>query len=385
MDFILALIPVSFSAGYMVYTLQHHQPLWECIAALTAVSFFAFFLTDKLIPPVQKLTGKAGLGGFDINKKGTPAGDVKVPESLGIVVGVVHMVCVILFQVYYFTADRDGPWTVNIGEYNAALAATIFMMFLGFADDVLDLAWRYKLVLPTIASLPLLVSYAGSTTVILPNPFAAIFGRVLELGVLYKVYMCLLSVFCSNSINILAGINGLEVGQAYIIACAVIVHNTNQLSSESGSAHLFSIFFLLPFIATSLALLKHNWFPSKVFVGDTYCYFAGMTFAVVGVLGHFSKTLLLFFIPQLINFLYSLPQLFGFVVCPRHRLPRYNMQTKLLEGIPSNMNLVNLTLLITGPLSERALCIVLLTFQVVCCGLAFAIRYSPVAELFYED
>lgn len=50
------------------------------------------------------------------------------PESLGIVVGVVHMVCVILFQVYYFTADRDGPWTVNIGEYNAALAATIFMM-----------------------------------------------------------------------------------------------------------------------------------------------------------------------------------------------------------------------------------------------------------------
>jgi UDP-N-acetylglucosamine--dolichyl-phosphate N-acetylglucosaminephosphotransferase len=36
----------------------------------------------------------------------------------------------------------------------------------------------------------------------------------------------------------------------------------------------------------------------QVFVGDTYCYFAGMSFAVVGVLGHFSKTLLLFFIPQ---------------------------------------------------------------------------------------
>eukprot|EP00961_Rhodomonas_salina_P280483 3788823-Rhodomonas_salina.2 len=29
------------------------------------------------------------------------------------------------------------------------------------------------------------------------------------------------------------------------------------------------------------------------------------------------------------------------------------MQTKLLEGIPSNMNLVNLTLLITGPLCPR--------------------------------
>lgn len=62
-------------------------------------------------------------------------------------------------------------------------------------------------------------------------------------------------------------------------------------------------------------------YPSRVFVGDTYCYFAGMTFAVAGILGHFSKTLLLFLLPQIFNFLYSIPQLFKFVPCPRHRLP----------------------------------------------------------------
>lgn len=39
-------------------------------------------------------------------------------------------------------------------------------------------------------------------------------------------------------------------------------------------------------------------FPARVFVGDTYCYFAGMTFAVVGIHGHFSKTLILMFLPQ---------------------------------------------------------------------------------------
>jgi UDP-N-acetylglucosamine--dolichyl-phosphate N-acetylglucosaminephosphotransferase len=33
------------------------------------------------------------------------------------------------------------------------------MILLGFADDVLDLRWRHKLVLPTLASLPLLVVY----------------------------------------------------------------------------------------------------------------------------------------------------------------------------------------------------------------------------------
>ena len=47
-----------------------------------------------------------------------------------------------------------------------------------------------------------------------------------------------------------------------------------------------------------------------------------MTFAVAGILGHFSKTLLLFFIPQIFNFLFSVPQLFNLVPCPRHRLPR---------------------------------------------------------------
>jgi UDP-N-acetylglucosamine--dolichyl-phosphate N-acetylglucosaminephosphotransferase len=54
---------------------------------------------------------------------------------------------------------------------------------------------------------------------------------------------------------------------------------------------------MIPFLLCTLALLKHNRFPSKVFVGDTFCYCAGMTFAVVGILGHFSKTMMLFFIP----------------------------------------------------------------------------------------
>ena len=63
-------------------------------------------------------------------------------------------------------------------------------------------------------------------------------------------------------------------------------------------------------------------YPSRVFVGDTYCYFAGMTFAVTAILCHFSKTMLLFFIPQIFNFIYSVPQLFGIIPCPRHRLPK---------------------------------------------------------------
>jgi UDP-N-acetylglucosamine--dolichyl-phosphate N-acetylglucosaminephosphotransferase len=70
-----------------------------------------------------------------------------------------------------------------------------------------------------------------------------------------------------------------------------------DVSKEIVEHHIFSLTLMIPFLFITLALLKSNKFPSKVFVGDTFCYFAGMTFAVVGILGHFSKTMLLFFMP----------------------------------------------------------------------------------------
>ena len=59
------------------------------------------------------------------------------------------------------------------------------MIFLGFADDVFDLRWRHKLVMPTLASLPLLMVYlvsAGSTTIIVPKPLRFLLGFDLDLG-----------------------------------------------------------------------------------------------------------------------------------------------------------------------------------------------------------
>ena len=205
-----------------------------------------------------------------------------------------------------------------------------------------------------------------------------------------------------------------------MIACAILTHNVIELNGAFAADHLFSIVLILPFIGATLALLYFNWYcalcvcvcecvcacvcvsvyvcacvcacvsvcvracvcicvcghvygvscvcryPSRVFVGDTFCYFAGVTFAVVsamrvfssfqhapprahtrfprplsclvlavsrpalcgvccaqtGILGHFSKTVLLFFAPQILNFLYSLPQLLHLVPIDRHRLPQ---------------------------------------------------------------
>ena len=47
-----------------------------------------------------------------------------------------------------------------------------------------------------------------------PTLLRGLLGSSIQLGLLYYVYMGMLAVFCTNAINILAGINGLEVGQS---------------------------------------------------------------------------------------------------------------------------------------------------------------------------
>jgi len=259
------------------------------------------------------------------------------------------------------------------------------MILLGFMDDVLNLRWSYKIGLSFLATIPLLVAYNGATDIIVPKPLRPWLGFSFQLSLLYHVYMSLISVFCTNAINILAGVNGLEVGQSVIIAMSLFVHCMIQLLAEPDNKHtLLAMALLLPFITTSLALLYYNWYPSRVFVGDTYTYFAGQTLAVAGILGHCSKTMMLFFLPQILNFAISLPQLLGIIYCPRHRLPRLNKTTGKLEGIQSNWNLLNITLRIVGPRTEKELVWLMMYFQIACTCAAFFIRYQ-ISTFFYDS
>ncbi|KAK4755392.1 hypothetical protein SAY87_009149 [Trapa incisa] len=374
--FILKL-SICFLAPYL-YLINYYynidKDLKRSILINASLSLVGYFVTIRMIPVASRYVLRRNLFGYDINKKGTPQGSVKVPESLGIAVGIVFLVLTISFQYFNFTADSN--WLV---EYNAALASICFMILLGFMDDVLDVPWRVKLILPSFAALPLLMAYAGHTTIIIPKPLIPYVGLdILDLGWIYKLYMGLLAVFCTNSINIHAGLNGLEVGQTVVISGAILIHNIMQIGTsqnpEHMQAHAFSVYLVQPLLATSLALLSYNWYPSAVFVGDTYTYFAGMTMAVVGILGHYSETLLIFFLPQILNFLLSLPQLSGYVKCPRHRLPRFDPQTGLLTGT-NDGTLVNFFLRLFGQKTEKSLCILLLVFQALGCCFCFMLRW----------
>ena len=302
---------------------------------------------------------------------------------------------------------------------------------LGIGDDLFDIRWRHKFFIPAFAAIPLLIVYFvdfGVTSIVVPIQLQPYLGQLLDLGALYYLYMAGVAIFSPNSINILAGINGIEVSQSVVIAMLLAINDCLYLLTPyphpATDSHLFSLYFLLPFLGVSLALLWHNWYPARVFVGDTYCYFAGMVFVVVSILGHFSKTLVLLLVPQIFNFVYSVPQLFGLVPCPRHRLPRFNARTGLLEpsitpwtperqpkapiawglrllgklGLlavkldeegrfveTSNFTILNLWLVWRGPLREDRLALEITAMQMVVGLFGLFVRHRLALLIFKED
>ncbi|KAG0146797.1 hypothetical protein CROQUDRAFT_43927 [Cronartium quercuum f. sp. fusiforme G11] len=407
-----------------------------------------------------------------------------IPESTGLIAGSIYVLVLSVFvPLPYYTHFLYGPEAPGSTAFSsvaeqhpgqlprisnvpfphsslsASLASILSLLtavFLGFLDDVFDIRWRFKLPIPVISSVPLLTTYAaasGATDIIIPRIFGlrslfrveATHGLLsigdsssLLIGPLYYLYMSMLSTFCTNSINILAGVNGVEVGQSIVICLSIIfndllyikldlqdfgIQKQYSLGLSRGSQqledrHLFSFCLMCPLLAVMLALIKYNWYPARTFVGDTFCYFAGMAFAVVGILGHFSKTVLLFFIPQILNFLYSCPQLFGLIPIPRHRLPARDPSTNLLrpsmvhfiqpcragrgllaaeslglvrllknkEGKVigcSNLTVLNLLLIWCGEMREDRLTMVVMGFQVLGSLIGFGIRYG-MSGLFYD-
>ena len=143
-------------------------------------------------------------------------------------------------------------------DFNVAIGSITMAVLLGLVDDLVDLKWREKLVVGAVMALPLVGSYSGPTSVILPRQLRFLiavdplqehveltsFGNVLEhfvsidrhahgslidLGPWYLVFMFALVIFCTNAINIYAGINGIEAGQTYVTGCGIAVMNLLEL------------------------------------------------------------------------------------------------------------------------------------------------------------
>ncbi|KAJ3315687.1 hypothetical protein HDV04_002101 [Boothiomyces sp. JEL0838] len=207
----------------------HELPMY----VICTLSIAAYFITKKAIPLAAKEFIKYGVSGKDLLKDSKPV----TAESMGMIVGCVYFCCLFLFiPVPFIDWIETGGYNPNsqppfphhkFAQFLGGMLSLLAMLLLGFADDVLNIKWRVKIWFPFIASVPLLMVYYvthGGTDVLVPIPLRPLLNtKLIHLGWFYYFFMSALSVFCTHSINIIAGINGVEGGQGIVIAISLSV------------------------------------------------------------------------------------------------------------------------------------------------------------------
>lgn len=137
------------------------------------------------------------------------------------------------------------------------LGATLMIFILGVRDDLSSLMAKHKLVIQIFAAV--LVVYFGGWKI---NGLNGLFGVESFPYGLNEIFTIFVIVVMTNAFNLIDGIDGLAGSIALLITLFFgwYFYNTD---------HLLSAVISLSIAGAVLGFLLFNWFPSKVFMGDT--------------------------------------------------------------------------------------------------------------------
>jgi UDP-N-acetylglucosamine--dolichyl-phosphate N-acetylglucosaminephosphotransferase len=246
--------------------------------------FVSFALAAIVLPAWIRKCREIDLLWEDMNKIGHPR---NVASSGGIVI-VMAFVLGVLTYIALKTFLFGG--TVNALEAFALLSVILILGIVGLTDDLLGwknngLSIRIRILLALVASIPLVVINAGTSSVSLP-----IWG-IVNFGILFPLVVIPLAVAgAATTYNFLAGFNGLETGQGILILSFL-----SFVAYTTGSAWLAIVGLCM--VASLIVFYVYNRFPARVFPGDMMTYSTGALIVVMAILGNFEKIALIVFIP----------------------------------------------------------------------------------------
>jgi UDP-N-acetylglucosamine--dolichyl-phosphate N-acetylglucosaminephosphotransferase len=159
----------------------------------------------------------------------------------------------------------------------------------GVLDDFIALRQRFKAFLPLAFAIPLAL-FVDDTALRLPFLGAA------DLHWAYSLVFVPLVIACaSNSYNMLEGFNGLGAGMGLVMAAGI------SLAAWQGG-NLTGLVITVPLGAALLAFLFYNFYPARVFPGDTMTLFVGAMLATAGILSKVEFATGILFLPFVVEF-----------------------------------------------------------------------------------
>jgi len=238
---------------------------------LMIASFIALISTFFLTFPIKKIAIKFNIVDFPnyrkIHRQAVPyLGGVSI--FLGVVIGLLYL------------------WPRHDNFLAIALGA-IVIIITGVLDDKYDIRPVVKLLGQIIAA-----SFLISSGLIIERITLPFFGMV-ELGIFSVLLTILWVVGITNAVNFIDGLDGLATG---ITTIAI----SSMFFMAIIDGHVFAAYLCVVLIGANLGFLYHNYYPAKIYMGDTGSNFLGYMIAVISILGLFKNIAILSFIIPII-------------------------------------------------------------------------------------
>ncbi|MGN7986722.1 MraY family glycosyltransferase [Pedobacter sp. 22226] len=223
-----------------------------------AIFILAFSIVILSIPSVIYTSLKYGL--FDKNDLHRKTHKRNISRLGGLAIVGSFTISILLFSSI-----------INFKEANFLIASSIILSALGLKDDVYGTNTSTKFVLQIVVAFILVFFGAFRLTslygVLGIGDMAPIWGGVFSIALI---------IFLNNAFNLIDGIDGLASGIGIFTSLTFGV--------------LFMLMGQIPyaFIAFALAgaiggFLKYNWFPAKIFMGDTGALIIGLISAALAI------------------------------------------------------------------------------------------------------
>lgn len=157
-----------------------------------------------------------------------------------------------------------------------------WIMALGILDDIKELSARKKLVGQILGAL-ILVAF-GFRVEFVTNPFME--GLIL-LGKLTIPVTILWIIGVTNAVNLIDGLDGLAAGTSAIAAMtmAVVVVLEGLANPGLGETAFAAVHLALILCGSILGFLRYNFYPARIFMGDSGSMFLGFTLAALAIMG----------------------------------------------------------------------------------------------------
>jgi UDP-GlcNAc:undecaprenyl-phosphate/decaprenyl-phosphate GlcNAc-1-phosphate transferase len=232
------------------------------------ISIICFIAALLVTPLVKILAVKVGAVDVPSQRK---IHSIMMPRLGGLAIYISFMTGMLIM-----IPDSPYFWPIIIG-------GTIIIIT-GFLDDVRELSPKMKLFGQAAAAAVVMSGGVYVEFINLP------FDGILYLGIFGLPLTFLWIIGITNAINLIDGLDGLAAGVSTIVLTTITI-----IAVINGNLFIIALGSVL--LASTAGFLFYNFYPAKIFMGDTGALFLGFMIAVISLLGFKTVTLFSLIIP----------------------------------------------------------------------------------------